>query len=47
MAARVNQVRREQLTDEEWSNFCRLMDVTVRLKAKLLARRELQATKGK
>ncbi|QXE89974.1 hypothetical protein KP001_16335 [Geomonas subterranea] len=39
MAAKVEQIQREHLTDEDWANFCRFMEVTVRLKAHLIARR--------
>ncbi len=37
------QVTREQLTEAQWQNLCRLFELTVRLKRKVMARRaELQ-----
>lgn len=36
---RVYQVQREQLTDQQWSDFCRLMELAVKLKRRVEERR--------
>jgi hypothetical protein len=39
------QVTREQLTDEQWANLCRIFDLSVRLKRKANERRAALAGK--
>ena len=39
------QVTRDQLTDAQWYNLCRLFELSVRLKRKINERRAAQAAK--
>lgn len=46
MGARVRQVQREHLTDEQWADFCRLMELSIRLKRRIRERRAAQRLSG-